>query len=357
MIRATRPWWRLTAIGSVILGCGLLVARASADRSDETLVVLEEDEPQSPYPFAAHTMSEQRLAELLFDRLFVRSESGYFDTAVFGDGGRARPPRLQLEVEEGLRFADGSVVTFADVAYSVDEVYRNCGVAPDVCGWYGMVFGDAHQITDRIGEMVFQVSMPLEEPEQYLTTTTLLSRAALDPDGDGAPGIHGTRRKPVGSGPFWAAETIESYDDVTLQRNPYRGGGEGAVASLRLLYDQDAARQKELMLGRKADLWVAPPPSVIPEFSTQTETFKVTPYELNQWWYVAVDTADPLLSDTRVRQALDHLIPRSQLMEKFGGSSAQAIVLPISTGSNPAIAQMSPATTFSACILLKPSKL
>ena len=313
----------------------LLVSMAPAARAaGDTLVILEEDEPQTPYAFFARTMSEQRLAELLFDRLFVRSESGYFDTDVFADSGTARPPRLQLEVIEGLRFADGSPVSFADVAYSLNAVYRSCHTAPDVCSWYGMVFGEAHQITDRIGEVVYGVSMPSEEPEQYLTTTALLARHSLDPSASGKPDLCGSSRTPVGTGPYWAAETIETLDDIRLQRNPHRSPSQtDTIENVRLLYDQDAARQKELMLAHKADLWVAPPPAVIPEFSAQTDTFKVVPYELNQWWYVAVDTTDPLLSDPRVRRALDHLVPRKQLMEKFGGTSATAISGPFMPGS------------------------
>jgi len=309
------------------------VARPSL-AGDDTLVILEEDEPQTPYAFWARTMSEQRLAELLFDRLFARSESGYFNTQVFADAGTARPPRLQLEIAEGLRFADGKPVSFADVAYSLNAVYRSCQTAPDVCNWYGMVFGEAHQITDRIGEIVYGVSMPAEEPEQYLTTTQLHARHSLDPAGEGQPDPYASSRTPVGTGPYWAAETIESFDDVRLRRNPHRAPVKAdTIEALRLLYDQDAARQKELMLAHKADLWVAPPPAVLPEFSTQTDTFKVVPYELNQWWYVAVDTHDSLLSDPSVRRALDHLVPRGELMEKFGGTSATAISGPFMPGS------------------------
>ncbi len=318
---------------ALLASAAVLVARAQTPPQTE-MVILEEEEPQSPYPFLARSMSEQRLAELLFDRLYVRSESGYLATQVFQGEGTARPPRLQMEVREDLRFANGDPTTFADVAFSMNDVYRSCAVAPDACGWFGLVFGDARQITDRIGEVVFSVSMPDEEPEQYLRTTALYSRKALDPAGKGEPDVYASRRDPVGTGPFWAEQTIDSFDDIHLRRNPHRKAErDGVVSALRLLYDQDSARQKELMLGRKADVWVSPPPAVLPEFANQTETFSVVPYELNQWWYVAVDTSDTVLSDARIRQALDLLVPRDQLMEKFGGTSAAAISGPFMPGS------------------------
>ena len=86
-------------------------------------------------------------------------------------------------------------------------------------------------------------------------------------------------------------------------------------------------------MGRKADVWVAPPPSVVPEFANQPDLYRVMPYDLNQWWYVAVDTLDPRLSDPRVREALDLMVPRPQLTEKFGGSSATPLSGPFLPGS------------------------
>ena len=325
----------LTAV-LVVLGLAIVLGPpdAIADDPPQALVVLEEDEPQTPYPFLARSMAEQRLGELLFDRFYVRTESGYFDSALFEDGAKAYPGRLQLSVRPDLRFADGQAVTFADVTYSINDVYRSDALGHDLYGWFGMVFGDARQVTDRLGDLTFLITMPDSHPEQLLTTTALYSRKGLNSAATGAPDPVAARRTPLGTGAFWAATPIDSFDDIVLDRNPHRPSErETAVSRLRLLYDQDAARQKELMLGGKADLWVAPPPTVLPEFSNQPAVYRISPYELNQWWYVAVDTGDPVLSDRRVREALDLLVPREQLMEKFGGTSATAVSGPFLPGS------------------------
>ena len=330
--------WRqcLTTVTAAITLLTVVIAPPDAIADDPlvAMVVLEEDEPQTPYPFLARSMAEQRLGELLFDRFYVRTESGYFDSALFEDDGKAYPGRLQLLVKPDLCFADGQPVTFADVTYSINDVYRSRDLGHDLHGWFGMVFGDARQITDRLGDLTFLITMPDSHPEQLLTTTALYSRKGLNSATTGAPDPYATRRTPLGTGAFWAATPIDSFDDIVLDRNPHRPSEkETAVSRLRLLYDQDAARQKELMLGGKADLWVAPPPTVLPEFSNQPAIYRVTPYELNQWWYVAVDTGDPVLSDRRVREALDLLVPRDQLMEKFGGTSATAVSGPFLPGS------------------------
>ncbi len=323
----------VAAAAAVILIVGA-APRVRATGDPAVLVILEEDEPQTPYPFLARSMSEQRLGELLFDRLYVRTDSGFYDSAVFEGEVKAHPGRLQLHVREELRFSDGGVASFPDVAYSIDGIYRRDDLGHDQHEWFGMVFDDAWQITERAGELRFRVPLPEDHPEQLLTTAALFSRAALDPDGDGTPDVHGTRRSPVGTGPFHAPEPIESFDDVLLSRNPQRpGDGDRSIERIRLLYDQDAARQRELMLGHKADLWVAPPPAVVPEFANQPAEYRVVPYDLNQWWYLALDTRDDRLADPAVREALDLLVPRAQLMEKFGGSSATPISGPFRPGS------------------------
>ena len=304
----------------------------------KTLVILEEEEPQTSYPLLATTMSEQRLGELLFDRLFVESLGGATDTKVFDEGWRFRDPKLTLIVREDLKFSDGTPATFSDVAFTVNDVYRKSGLGHTVAEWYSRVFGDAQQIADRAGSLGFLVSMPEEGAERYLQTTYLFSRHHLTGGGEGTANLEGTKRQPIGTGPFYPAAVIDNFDDIRLTRNPHRPReareGRKAVDQLRLLYDQDAARQRELMEGSRADVWVAPPAAVLPPFRNQRERFATRSYDLNQWWYVALNQHNGHLANPEVREAVDLLLPRQQLIEKFGGEeTAQLTSGPFLPGS------------------------
>jgi len=304
------------------------------EEGPRALVVLEEEEPQTTYPLLSRTMSEARLGELLFDRFFVTSSGGDIESRVFVEGWRARSPNLTVTVREGLKFSDGTEATFSDVAFTINDVYRRQDLGHTSAAWYAKVFGDCQQITPTTGSVRYLVSMPEEGAERYLVTTTLLSRAALS--GDGSVDLVESRRQPVGTGPFHAAGTIDNFDDVRLMRNPHRLGDEpdpSRVEAVRLLYDQDAARQKELLEGGRADVWVAPPPAVLPAFRADRERFGVRTYDLNQWWYVALDPADPHLAVPAVREALDRAVPRQQLREKLGGDSAELTSGPFLPGS------------------------
>jgi ABC-type transport system substrate-binding protein len=321
-------WSRGVALSLLLLPAVAAGPDAQAD-DQPTLVVLEEDEPQSPWPVMARTMSEQRLAELLFDRFFIATPGGDVESRIFTPGWRSRPPNLGVGVRDGLKFSNGSGVTFSDIAFTLNDVYRRDNVGHDGAAWYARVFGDAQQITPLNGSFRFLVSMPEEGAERYLTTTALYSAESLG--GAGKVNLDAAKRQPVGTGPFFAARPIENFDDVVLIRNPHRaknsstplaGGQTTPVGALRLLYDQDAARQKELMAGGRADLWVSPPAAVLPEFSAQGDRFNTRRYDLSQWWYIAVNPAHPDLSKPAVRLALDLAVPRPDLVQKFGGDAA-----------------------------------
>ena len=334
-----KPVLRMIAALLLVGGAVLLPpSEASVQDAPRELVVLEEDEPQTTYPLLSRTMSEQRLAELLFDRFFYLTPGGDLDSRVFASEWRTRPPNLTVAIRKDLKFADGSPVSFSDVAFTMNEVYRRASLGHPAAAWYARVFGDAQQITPEAGSIRYLVSMPQEGSERYLMTTALLSREALGGAG-AAPDLEGTERQPVGTGPFFAAGPIGHFAHVTLQANPHRQGAHegaeaaGRVQAVRLLYDQDAARQKELMDGNRADLWVSPPPAVLPAFKAQRDRFGTRTYDLNQWWYVAIDNTNGHLSDPAVRAALDLCVPRPQLVEKFGGESATLTSGPFLPGS------------------------
>ncbi len=122
-------------VGSWDRGSGDAVAQ-----EPKTLVVLEEDEPQTTYPFLARTMSEQRLAELFFDRFFTQSTGGDIDSRVFEEGWAARPPNLSLAVKEGLKFSTGDPVTFSDISFTLNDVFRRGDIGHSVDGWYARMF-------------------------------------------------------------------------------------------------------------------------------------------------------------------------------------------------------------------------
>ena len=325
----------LALLGVLLLGPGPGEAVAQ-EEGPRALVVLEEEEPQTTWPLLSRTMSEARLGELLFDRFFVTSSGGDIDSLVFADGWRARSPNLTITIREGLKFSDGSDATFSDVAFTINDVYRRADLGHPSAPWYARVFGDSQQITPSTGSVRYLVSMPDEGAERYLVTTALLSRVALAAE-DGGVDLDASRRRPVGTGPFHAAAPVDNFDDVTLMRNPHRlvEGEPDArrLEAVRLLYDQDAARQKELLEGGRADVWVAPPPAVLPGFRADRDRFGVRTYDLNQWWYVAVDPANPHLAAPAVREALDRSVPRQQLREKLGADSAELTSGPFLPGS------------------------
>ncbi len=312
------------ALCSLLVAAAVLAGSPAVGEEPRPLVVLEEQEPQTPWPLLSRTMSEVRLGELLFDRLFVNRAGGSPESLVFAEGWEARGEELSVTLREGLAFSDGNPVTFRDVVFSINDVYRRAELGHLSADWYRRVLGDARQTSPTTGRMPFLVEVPRDEAERYLLTTALLSRASLG-NPEGPPDLVASRRTPVGSGPFRTAGPIADFDDIRLTRNPHRLDAVDSadrVEALRLLYDQDAARQRELMEGGRADVWVSPPPATLPAFRADKARFGVRTYDLHQWWYVAVDPSHPHVSRPEVRQALDLALPRGQLVDKLGAGSA-----------------------------------
>ncbi len=345
--RTSRKGRILVLLCGVVLAGSLLLTRTPA-ASPEPLIILEEDEPQTPYPFLAWTMSEQRLAELLFDRFFCLTGGGAIESRVFTAPWTIRATGMDVSLNPHLKFANGTPVSLDDVAFTLGEVYRRKDLGHRVGEWYAATFGNVEPITPGDGSIPFLVPMPETGAELSLSTTALLSRKSLvnSAGSAGAASSAGSRidfsasrRRPVGTGPFYPSQTIENFRSISLVRNPHRLSPEGAapeasrITSLTLLYGQDAAFQKELMEGGRADLWVSPPPSVLPEFRGQSERFGVRSYDLKQWWYVAVNFQNVHLQKPLVREALDLVLPRADLLAKFGGDSATAISGPFLPGS------------------------
>lgn len=345
MTAAPRPRQTALAAALLALSAGLMLPgiASSLDWASRVLVVLEEGEPQWPYPFMARSMSEQRLSELLFQRLFRVSTGGELVSDVFEPGWTQIPPELRVDVKEDLKFCDGRSADFSDVAFTMNSVYRRSDIGHQLAPTYTSLFDDAQQVSYRHGNLGFKVAMPETGAAYYLINTPLLSQAALgESDPFKVPDVTAHRRKPVGTGPFCApAAGIRDFDDIRLDRNPYKPIPDRLakdseltpVQKIRLRYDQDPAMQKQLIQGGRADIWVAPPPAVLPEFRNQSSRFGVRGYELKQQWFVAVNVGEEPLSDPRVREALDKTIPREELAAKLGEDAARLSSGPFPPGS------------------------
>jgi peptide/nickel transport system substrate-binding protein len=86
------------------------------------------------------------------------------------------------------------------------------------------------------------------------------------------------------------------------------------IAQLQLQEGGDPAVQIKTIINNGVQGIVAVPPQYRVEVSASDEV-ALKSYDLRSWWFIAVNTNSPAMSDKRVRQALDLLIDRTELRQ------------------------------------------
>ena len=125
---------------------------------------------------------------------------------------------MKLTLRPGIKFADGSPITSADVKWSLDRA-RN----PDNGAWNGLLASIA-----SISASGNTVTLTLKHPDPTLPAALATFNAAIMPQKlfNAAPGANDADKakafaeKPIGSGPFVLSEWKRGRYMV-IKRNPY----------------------------------------------------------------------------------------------------------------------------------------
>ncbi|MFC4454033.1 ABC transporter substrate-binding protein [Deinococcus sonorensis] len=231
---------------------------------------------------------------------------------------------MVLTLRPGIKFADGSAITAADVKWSLDRA-RN----PDNGAWNGLLESIA-----SISTQGNTVTLALKHPDPTLPSALATFNAAIMPQKlfNAAPGANDAAKakafaeKPVGSGPFVLSEWKRgSY--MVMKRNPYywKKGSDGKALpyldSVRFeIIPDDNTRILKLQAGelqgaefiplsRVAELKSNPKLNMVLFPST-----KVNDIIMNNRPKLNNGAPNPL-GDVRVRQALNYAVNRDALIQ------------------------------------------
>jgi peptide/nickel transport system substrate-binding protein len=272
-----------------------------------TLAFYEESLPTSMNPLYAQSMVDNRVHELVLDRLYYHSPitneltSNVTSQWALAEGGKA----VRLTLNKGIRWHDGESFGAKDVCFTVlamlDEgtpspiaqkqrsVFAGCEVEKDLVALvrFTKIF---HNPRERLG---FQVL-----PEHVFEGNT-----AIPPD-------HPFNTRPVGSGPMKGSMgrrgvAFEQVDNAHHDAD---------IDKMILQEAQDPLVQVRTLQNNGVQGIIAVPPPYRPEVAASDE-LALKSYDLRSWWFVAVNSTKPYLADKRVRQALSLLIDRNELRQ------------------------------------------
>jgi peptide/nickel transport system substrate-binding protein len=222
-----------------------------------------------------------------------------------------------FHLRQGVKFHDGTDLTAADVKYTYESVLDPNFNSPSRAFYLTVDRVDA---TDK-NTVTFTLKSPFAPFLSYMDL-------AIVPQASGQKSDFGT--KPIGTGPF-KVDTWNTGDSIDLSAYDGFYGGRPNLDRVRVkVVPDNSARVVGLESG---DLDFVQSP-VSPQDVSRVQSagkLKVDRTPAAGYTYVNLNTADPILSDKRVRQALSHLVNKQQIIDtiyKGIGKPANGPIVP-----------------------------
>ena len=218
-----------------------------------------------------------------------------------------------FKIREGIKWHDGKPLTVDDVYFTYHDIISDPAFQNEILKTN--FAGIQIELVDNN-----KIKFKLEKPNVFFIsnfTVGILPKHILANVSAEDMLKNDFNKKPIGSGPYMAMDTIESFSDgrtqVTLTHNPYYYGDPSEVEYMRFVaYPTmgDLVEQIDSVNG-------------VPKVSGSSildfinnDRFKLIPYELPQYTAVFMNMESPLLKDNeKVRLALQKAIDKKALLE------------------------------------------
>ncbi|HEY1263204.1 MAG TPA: ABC transporter substrate-binding protein [Terriglobales bacterium] len=268
-----------------------------------TLVMIIESSPANLDPRVGIDGQSERIDDLIFDDLLRRDE--HFNVTP-GLAERWEIPdalTYVFDLRHGVRFHNGQPLTARDVKWTFDSLLTGQIKSPKAA---------AYRFVDHIDARDdYTVVFHLKEPFAPLLWNLSGPAVGIVPYGSGSE----MTAHPIGSGPFRFV-SAELDKEVVLERNDQYWDEKPHLGRVVMTVVPDSTtRALEL---RKGSADVSPTNSLTADTVLTLErepSLKVEHAPGTVLAYMAFNLRDPILKDTRVRQALAYAIDRGPLIQ------------------------------------------
>lgn len=268
--------------------------------------------PRTLEPFFDTTLAAFSVYRLMFDTLVRVDDSGQPIPWLAESWQVVDDLTWEFKLREGVTFHDGTSFTAEDVKYSLDWTLNPDNKAP----WSGRItLIDSVEVVDDLNVRITTDS-PWAALPQGLLVIDMLPAGYYD-------GGYEPSTQPVGTGRYrfveWSADdylTLDAFDgawqgDTTVQRVTFR------------LMPEAATRTSALQAGEIHIAFAIPPEQVA---GLEDSGFKIQYVPIGQIINVNLaGTRSDVLSDPRVRQAINHAIDQQAIVEFVMGGFGQPL--------------------------------
>jgi peptide/nickel transport system substrate-binding protein len=222
-----------------------------------------------------------------------------------------------FHLRQGIKFHDGTDLTANDVKYTYESVLDPSFNSP-LRAFYLSV--DKVDATDK-NTVTFTLKDPFAPFLSYMDL-------GIVPQASGTKSDFGT--KPIGTGPF-KVDTWNTGDSIDLSAFDGFYAGRANLDRVRVKVVPDNSARVVALESGDLDFVQSPlsPQDVAREQSAGKLKVDRTPAA--GYTYINLNTADPILSDKNVRQALSHLVNKQQIIDtiyKGIGKPANGPIVP-----------------------------
>ena len=266
--------------------------------------------PETFNPLATNYESLRELLYLFYDGLFTLNEDFTVKGNLATDYSISEDAlTLNVNIKEGVTFADGSSLGAADVIYSVDFIKMNGG----------SYAGAVRNIKSIEASGTHSVKIELFSPETgFVSMLTFPIIKA---------GTEYFTEYPNGTGQFTCDKNGADYTSLKALGNPSYHLGRPYIDEVNVLYTNTDLKAETSFLSGETDLIINS------DLRKENLGSNIVTYEAasNRFEFLGFNSAGNLFSDEAARRAIFVLCDRASLQEKF-----DVIKAPVSTPINPA---------------------
>lgn len=315
----TRITTRLLPVLALLAAGALALGQENGDR---VLRVGVNGLPQGLDPAANISIGQHgfRTLHSVFDPLIARDfENNAIVPGLAESWEWISDTELELNLRPGVTFHNGEALTAADVVFTFERILDPASPYVTARGYFGSVA--AVEASDE-ATVLITTSVPDPVLEHYLTLQPAYIIPAAYFQEVGADAFN---QLPIGTGPYRVVELVADSRLVLERFGSYWGGPAPAAGIVFQSIPEVSARITALVNG-EVDIVTAIPPDQV-EVLDRFEGVEAVGAVLSNIHLLRYNTANPVLGDVRLRQALNLAIDRQLLSDALWGGGA---VVPLS---------------------------
>lgn len=270
-------------------------------------------------PLYVTTSAESSAARLLFSSLYNYDATGalHQDLATGMTIDDAHTV-YTVTIRDGVKWHDGKPLTAQDVVYTINLIKSPAVRSPLRINWLDV---SVRALDDKTVQ--FNLPAPYAAFSHALTFP-VVPQHILQNVAPAAVRESAFSQSPIGSGPFTfkrlqEADTLSRARVVHMVANTAYYAGAPKLARFELhAYENDNALLRAIDIGEVSGAADVPSSSVAQ--IKKNSQYHITPASLDSGVYLILNTANPMLSDVKVRQALQAATDTAAIRKAVGGN-------------------------------------